>query len=337
LRYCNLDEPTIPDDIYDVTIIGGGPVGQYAAYYSGLRGMTTKIIDSLPELGGQLTALYPEKYIFDVAGFTKVYAKDLVHMLTEQMMQYDLSVCLDEKVTELESGEEYVRLASANGQVHFSRTVIISAGRGAFTPRKLDLQRLDDLEGRGVHYFVGDKSILKGKRLLIVGGGDSAFDWALNLHDTAESITMIHRTDQFRAHEDTVVRVLELGVVMNTFHEMKALHGDEHVDGATIYNNKTMEEQRIECDDILLTLGFLANLGPIKEWGLELQGNYIKVNTKMETNIPRVYAAGDGIVYDGKLPLISTGFGDAATAVNHAYVLLHPGKKSFVHSSEQSK
>ena len=320
-----------------MTIIGGGPVGQYAAYYSGLRGMRTKVIDSLPQLGGQLAALYPEKYIFDVAGFPKVYAKDLVVMLTEQMMQYSPAVCLDEKIVDLQSFEEYCRLVGGTGKVHNSRTVIIAAGRGAFTPRKLDLQRLDELEGKGVHYFVGDKSILKDKKLLIVGGGDSAFDWALNLHGTASQITMIHRTDQFRAHEDTVVRVLELGVEMKTFTEMKALHGENHVESVTAYNNKSMEEMHIECDDVLLTLGFLANLGPIRDWGLELQGNYIKVSTKMETNIPRVYAAGDGIFYDGKLPLISTGFGDAATAVNHAYVLLHPGKKSFIHSSEASK
>jgi thioredoxin reductase (NADPH) len=288
----------------------------------------------MPQLGGQLAALYPEKYIYDVPGFPKVYAKDLVRMLTEQMMQYDTTVCLNEKVVNLESFEEYVRLTGASGAIHNSKTVIIAAGRGAFTPRKLDLQRLEDLEGRGVHYFVQDKAALLDKRLLIVGGGDSAFDWALNLHDVAKSITMIHRSDQFRAHADTVTRVLELGVEMKTFHEMKSLLGEDHVEAVTLYDNRTMEETRIECTDVLLTLGFLANLGPIKEWGLALEGNYIKVTSRMETNIPRVFAAGDGIAYEGKLPLISTGFGDGATAVNHAYVLLHPGKRSFVHTSQ---
>ena len=299
--------------------------------------MKTCIIDCLPHLGGQLSALYPEKDIFDVAGFPKIAAKDLVAMLTEQMMQHNPSVFLGEKVMKLEAFEDHVRVESHNGNVHLSKTAIIAAGRGAFTPRKLELQNIEELEGKGVHYFVGDKSIFAGKKLLIVGGGDSAFDWALNLHSVADGITMIHRSDNFRAHEHTVASVMELGVEMKTFHELKAIHGEERVEGATIYNNKTMDEMDVKCDDILLTLGFMANLGPIKDWGLELQGNYIRVNSRMETNIPRVFAAGDGIMYDGKLPLIATGFGDAATAVNHAYVLLNPGKKVFVHSSEASK
>ena len=325
------------EDIYDVTVIGGGPVGQYAAYYSGLRGMRTKIIDSLPQLGGQLSALYPEKYIFDVAGFPKIVAKDLVEQLTEQLMQFAPAVCLDEKVTELTSGGEYVTLRSARGKTHFSKTVVIAAGRGAFAPRKLDLARIDELEGKGIHYHVTDKEHFRGKSLLIVGGGDSAFDWALNLHGVADKITMVHRTDQFRAHEDTITKVMELPIDIKTFHELKVLHGDDNVERVTIYDTKTQEEVEFEAEAVLLTLGFLANLGPIKEWGLSIKGNYIEVNSRMETNIPSVYAAGDGITYDGKLPLISTGFGDAATAVNHAYVQLHPGKRAFVHSSETAK
>jgi thioredoxin reductase len=187
---------------------------------------------------------------------------------------------------------------------------------------------------KGIQYFVTDTSGFAGKRIVIVGGGDSAFDWALNLHGVAESITLVHRTDQFRAHADTISQVMEMNVDVHTFHELKALHGDETVEGVTIYHNKTQEEKKLEVDAVLMTLGFLANLGPIKQWGLSLKGNYIEVNSKMETNIPRVYAAGDGITYDGKLPLISTGFGDAATAVNHAYALLNPGTRAFIHSSE---
>jgi thioredoxin reductase len=331
-----LSEANPTDDLYDVTVIGAGPVGLYAAYYSGQRHMRTKVIESLAQLGGQCSALYPEKYIFDVAGFPKVYAKELIDMLTEQMAQFNPTINLNTKVTELSSGEEYVTLKTDSGETHYTKTVIISAGRGAFTPRKIDLSRLDELEGKGVHYFVTDKSALRGKKLLIVGGGDSAFDWALNLSDVAESITLVHRSDQFRAHEDTIAKVLEMPVDVRTFHELKALHGDERVQGVTVYHNKTMEETHIEIDAVLMNLGFLANLGPIKQWGLDLQGNYIKVNSKMETNIPRVFAAGDGIIYEGKLPLISTGFGDAATAVGHAYVMLHPGSRAYIHSSEQS-
>ncbi len=331
-----MDSNTSTDELYDLAIIGAGPVGQYAAYYAGLRGMKTLVIDSLSQLGGQLSALYPEKYIFDVAGFPQIYSKDLVQNLTDQMMQYDLNVQLNQKVTELVPEGDILNIATDKGLKFQASTAIVSAGRGAFTPRKIDLSNLADLEGKGVHYFITDKAKLKGKKLMIVGGGDSAFDWALNLSDVAESITLIHRSDQFRAHHDTIVKVLEMPVKVHTFHEVKAIHGDEHVQGVTIYHNKTMEETQVECDHLLLNLGFLANLGPIKQWGLELHGNYIKVNSRMETNIPRVYSAGDIVIYDGKLPLISTGFGDAATAVNHAYALIHPGAKIFPgHSSEQ--
>jgi ferredoxin/flavodoxin---NADP+ reductase len=323
-----------PDDIFDIAIIGGGPTGLYTAYYAGLRGMKVKVIDSLAQLGGQLTALYPEKYIFDVAGFPKVYAKDLVDNLTEQMMQYNPTICLEQKVTGLTS-DEYVTLETEKGVMHYAKSVVITAGVGAFTPRKLDLENFDALEGKGIHYFVTDKSRFEGKKLMIVGGGDSAFDWALNLHGVAESITLIHRTDKFRAHEDTVVKVLELPINVKTFHEVKAIHGDDYVNGLTVYHNKTKEEEFHEVDEVLMTLGFLTNLGPIKQWGLDISGNSIKVNSRMETSIPRVYAAGDIVDYEGKLKLIATGFGEAAIAANHAKALVDP--KSRVnpgHSSE---
>ncbi len=323
------------DDIFDVSIIGGGPVGLYAAYYAGLRGMKVKIIDSLAQLGGQLTALYPEKLIFDVAGFPKVFAKTLVDNLTEQAFQYNPAVVLEEKIVTLESSENLVKLSSEKSVSHYSKSVIITAGVGAFSPRKLDLPKFNDLEGKGIEYFVTDKSRYAGKRLLIVGGGDSAFDWALNLHGVAESITLIHRTDKFRAHEDTVVKVLELPITVKTFHEVKEIHGDDYIKGLTIYHNKSKDEEFHEVDEVLMTLGFLTNLGPIKQWGLDLSGNAIKVNSRMETSIPRVYGAGDIVDYEGKLKLIATGFGEAAIAANHAKALVDPNSKvNPGHSSE---
>ncbi len=186
------------DELFDLAIIGGGPVGQYAAYYAGLRGMKTKVIDSLPELGGQLTALYPEKYIFDVAGYAKVYAKDLVDNLTEQMMQYEPTLALDEKVVSLTSGD-VVTIGTERGHTHLAKAAVIACGVGAFMPRKMAAAGVAELDGLGIHYFVNDKSVFAGKRVMIVGGGDSAFDWSLNLFDTAQSITQIHRTDKFRA------------------------------------------------------------------------------------------------------------------------------------------
>ena len=325
----------VSDELFDVAIIGAGPVGLYAAYYAGLRGMKTKVIDSLPELGGQLSALYPEKYIFDVAGYPKVYAKDLVESLAEQMMQYGPTLSLDQKITDLKSEHGVITMTSDSGTTHTAKSVIIAAGVGAFLPRKMDINGLTELEGRGVHYFVKDKSILAGKKLMVVGGGDSAFDWSMNLSPIAHSITQIHRTDRFRAHEDTVVKVKTMPIELKTFHELKEVHGDEHVTGVTIFDNRTKEEFYHDCDELLMNLGFLTNLGPIKQWGLAIVGNSIHVSSRMETNIPGVYGAGDIVEYDGKLKLIATGFGEAAIAVNHAKAYVDPSAKvNPGHSSE---
>ena len=323
------------EDLFDLVIIGGGPVGQFAAYYAGLRGMKTKVIDSLPELGGQLTALYPEKYIYDVAGYPKVYARDLVDNLTEQMMQYNPTLALDEKVTSLVVSDGLISLETERGNRHYGKSAIIAAGVGAFMPRKMAIAGLAELEGRGVYYFINDKSGLIGKRLMIVGGGDSAFDWAMNLAEAATSIVQIHRSDKYRAHEDSVVKVQSLLVDLKPFHELKEVHGEEYVEGVTIFDNRSKEEFYHECDALLLNLGFLTNLGPIKEWGFEIIGNSIHVNSRMETNLPGVYGAGDIVDYSGKLKLIATGFGEAAIAVNHAKAFIDPtAKVNPGHSSE---
>ncbi len=324
-----------PDELYDIAIIGAGPVGQYAAYYAGLRGMKTKVIDSLPELGGQLSALYPEKYIYDVAGYARVYAKDLVANLTEQMLQYGPTLALDEKVVDLKSQDGLVTMKTQKGQTHYAKSAVIACGVGAFMPRKMSLAGLEELEGRGVHYFVNDKARLAGKKLMVVGGGDSAFDWTMNLFDIAGSIVQIHRSDRFKAHEDSIQKVMSLPVTFKTFHEVKQVHGDEHVEGVTIFDNRTKEEAYFECDELLFNLGFLTDLGPIKEWGLTIVGNSIGVNSRMETSVPAVYAAGDIVDYSGKLKLIATGFGEAAIAVNHAKALVDPSAKVGPgHSSE---
>ncbi|WP_395141718.1 NAD(P)/FAD-dependent oxidoreductase [Armatimonas sp.] len=329
-------------DIYDFTIIGGGPTGLFGAFYSGLREMRTKLIDSMPQLGGQLSALYPEKYIYDVGGFPKVLAKDLVAQFADQALQYSPTVCLSEKVVKLERvGDDtaaggHLVLTTDKGKSHYSRTVLLAAGVGAFLPRKMDIPDLDRLEGLGVHYFVTDPAALAGKRLVIVGGGDSAFDWAMALGPQAASCLQLHRTDRFRAHEDTIQKVRDLeSVELRTFFELKALHGEEHLEAVTIFDNRTGEEQRVECDALLLNLGFLTNLGPIKEWGLEIEKNTIRVDSTMRTNIAGVYSAGDICSYVGKLKLIATGVGEAGTAANFAKTYLDPGSKAFPgHSSD---
>lgn len=328
-------------DIYDFTLIGGGPTGLFGAFYAGLRQMRTKIIDSLPLLGGQLSTLYPEKYIYDVGGFPKVLAKDLVAQFAEQALQYNPTVCLDEKVIGLErvggeTAEDGHLVLTTEKGVHYTRTALIAAGVGAFMPRKMDIPDLDRLEGMGVHYFVTNPASLAGKRLVIVGGGDSAFDWSMALGPAATSCVQIHRSDRFRAHEDSIQKVRDSGAVdLRAFYELKAVHGEEHLEGVTVFDNRTGEEEYLACDELLLNLGFLTNLGPIKEWGLQIEKNAIQVDSLMRTNIAGVYAAGDICTYPGKLKLIATGIGDAGTAANFAKTYLDPSAKAFPgHSSE---
>lgn len=323
-------------DIYDVTIVGGGPTGLFAAFYAGLRQMKIKIIDSLPQLGGQLAALYPEKYIYDVAGFPRVLAKDLVAYQVEQALQYDPTVCLEEKVTNVaRDADSGILTVTTDKATHLTKTVVIAAGVGAFMPRKLDVPRVEELVGKGIQYFVTDTSGFAGKRIVIVGGGDSAFDWALGLHEQAASCMLIHRSDRFRAHEDTIVKVLQSSTDVRSFHELKAVHGDDRLEAVTIFDNRTGEEFFIPCDNLLLNIGFLTNLGPIKEWGLTIDKNAVRVDETMQTNIPGVYAAGDICTHSGKLKLIATGAGEAATAANYAKTFVDPASKLFPgHSSE---
>ncbi|MBC8139493.1 MAG: NAD(P)/FAD-dependent oxidoreductase [Fibrella sp.] len=325
-------------DIYDFTIIGGGPTGLYGAFYAGLRQMKTKIIDSLGALGGQLSALYPEKYIYDVGGFPKVLAKDLVDQFAEQAIQYQPTVCLSEKVQTLTRDEAsgVITLVTDKG-THLTKTVLIAAGVGAFMPRRMDVPGLQELEEKGIQYFVNDTKSLHGKRLVIVGGGDSAFDWAMALAEHATSCTLIHRSDRFRAHEDSVEKVLNGPADVRRFYELKAVHGEERLSAVTIFDNRTGEETTLECDNLLLNIGFLTNLGPIKEWGLDIEKNAILVNSTMQTNIPGVYAAGDICTYVGKLKLIATGIGEAGTAANFAKTFIDPGAKAFPGHSSDSK
>lgn len=326
------------ETLFDCTIIGGGPVGLFAAFYAGMREMSVKIIDSLEELGGQLTALYPEKWIYDVGGFPKIKAKDLAAGLIEQGLQFGATPCPKERVQQLKREDDGTLTLVTNAAAHRSRTVIITAGVGAFAPRKLErIPELIMLEGKSVFYFVKDIEKFRGKHLLLVGGGDSAMDWAMNLEPLAQSITLIHRRDRWRAHEDTVKRVLASSVEVRTFHELKSvvLDGGERLAEATIFHNKTNEEKTLPVDYLILNLGFVANIGPIKEWGLELVGNGVAVDSTMATNIPGVFAAGDITRYRGKLELIATGFGEAAIAANYAKNFIDPNARVFPgHSSE---
>ena len=324
-----------PDGLFDVTIIGGGPVGLFGAFYAGMRQMKTKIIDSLPELGGQLNALYPEKYIYDMPGFPRVLAKDLVREMVEQGTRFSPAICLDEKVLRLEhEADETITITTQTG-THSTRTLIIATGAGAFSPTRLGNETVEAFEGRGLHYFVRDKSHFAGKKLLIVGGGDSALDWCMNLEEAAEKITLVHRRDVFKAHEESIDWLLNRSRVdVRLWHEIHTVEGNGHLQRAVLVNSKTKEQTMLDIDAVLVNIGFKADIGPIREWGVNLQGNGVIVNQFMETNLPAVYAAGDIAVYPGKLKLIATGVGEICTAVNYAKTRIDPNAKAFPgHSS----
>ena len=313
------------NDIYDITFIGAGPVALYGMYYAGLRMTKFKTIEMLEDVGGGLMALYPEKYIYDVGGFPKILAKDLVHTLRDQATHYPHTFCLGEKVCTIQRDENnHLKLTTDKG-VHFSKSVIVCAGMGAYIPKPLDVPNVKELEGKGVYYFVRRLGDFKDKNILVVGGGDSAFDYSMMLEPGAKSITHIHRNDFFSAHEASVTKVKHSRVRLKyPFWEVKRLEGENWVRRVTIVQTQTGEEETFDVDAVVLNIGFLTNLGPIADWGLHLEKNAITVDSRMRTNVEGIYAAGDIVTYDGKLKLISVGFGEVAIAVNNAKNFVDP-------------
>ncbi|MDW8063679.1 MAG: NAD(P)/FAD-dependent oxidoreductase, partial [Candidatus Caldarchaeum sp.] len=280
-----------PFDVYDITIIGAGPTGLFAAFYAaGMRGMKTKVIEALDTYGGQLTTLYPDKFIYDVAGFPKVLAKDLAKFLYEQATAYKPTILYSEKVLNLNRLDGGIIELTTDKGVHFSKTVLIAAGHGAFTPRKLGNPSVERFENKGVYYTVRDRWAFKDKRVMIVGGGDSAVDWALNLMDITKETYLVHRRTEFRAHEGSVIELFHSPVKVLVPYEVKSAEGRDKIEKVTVFNNKTGEELTIEVDALILQLGHIVDVSLFKKWGLEMEGNFIKINGRCETNIPGVYA-----------------------------------------------
>src|SRR4051794_27160406 len=316
----------------DVAVVGAGPTGLFAAYYAGFRGLTVAVVDTLPEPGGQITAMYPEKDIFDVAGLPSVKGRDLVANLVAQAAPFAPHYLLGVRAEKLSYRDGLPRLHLADGTELGCGAVIVTGGLGGFTPRPLPAAQA--FTGAGIVYFVPRLDDLAGHDVLIVGGGDSAFDWALALHPVARSVTLVHRRDRFRAHAATVGRVQALPVDILVNAQVTALHGPERVTAADIAVGRD-GTRRVPVDTVVAALGFTADLGPLAEWGLQLDRRHVLVSSTMATNLPRVFAAGDIVEYPGKVRLIATGFGEAATAVNNAAVAIDPGAHLFPgHSSE---
>jgi thioredoxin reductase (NADPH) len=303
----------------------------FALFYAGMRGVSARLVDALPQLGGQLTALYPEKYIFDVAGYPKVLAKDLVDALVEQSRQFGAAAHLGEHVVGLAEDDGHFVLVTAAARFP-TRSIVIAAGIGAFSPRRLPQACADPWYGKGISDLVSDPATYAGLRVVIVGGGDSAFDWAHQLRGRAAHVTLIHRSDRFRAHAATVAAVqrsVEDGDAdLFTFHELQdVLSTDGRMTGLVLRDVKSKATREVAADVVLPMLGYVSDLGDIANWGLSLEKEEIVVNSQMETGRAGVYAAGDVTTYPGKLKLIATGFGEAATAVNQAVHWIHPEKK----------
>lgn len=311
------------NEIVDITIIGGGPTGLFASFYAGMREMSVKIIDSLPQLGGQLIELYPDKYIYDVGGFPKVLAKDFVANLVTQAHYAKPEILLGETALSVERNEDHFVLTTDKG-VHLTRTILLTAGIGAFRPRKIGLKEEVQFEEKTLHYGIKDLTIFKDKKVVVCGGGDSAVDWALMLEDIAKSVTLVHRRERFTAHETSVNQLMSSKVNVKTSLSVKAIEGEAGNVQEIVLTSRDGNEEKVPTDHLIVNYGNISSLGPLKDWGIEMDRNSIIVNTRMETNLDGIYAAGDVTTFDGKVKLIAVGLGEAPIAVNHAKSFIDP-------------
>ncbi|MGH3412112.1 MAG: NAD(P)/FAD-dependent oxidoreductase [Marmoricola sp.] len=316
----------------DVLIVGAGPVGLYGAYYAGVRGLSVAVVDSLSQVGGQVTAMYPEKEIYDIAALPMVTGRDLVSGLVAQAGQYEPTYLLGQEAQELgrveQDGRERLLVRTSAAVEVTCGAVIVTGGIGTFTPRPLPAG--EEFLGRGLDYFVPSRDAYVGKDVVVVGGGDSAIDWCLMLQPVAASVTLVHRREAFRAHAASVEQVRSSGVEIITNAQVTTLEGGDHVEKATVQVKGEDAGRQLPCQQVVAALGFTANLGPLREWGVELHDNrHLAVDTTMHTNVPGVFAAGDITEYRGKVRLIAVGFGEVATAVNNAAVHLDPDVQLF--------
>ena len=311
----------------DLLIVGAGPVGLFGAYYAGVRLLSTVVLDSLEEPGGQITAMYPEKAIFDVAGFPAIKGRDLVEQLLAQAAPFKPDYMLGQQAAGLERGDGAFAVTTAAGVRVEARAIVITGGIGTFSPRPLPTG--GEYLGHGLVHFVPDPNAYAGNDIVVVGGGDSALDWALMLEEIGKSVTIVHRRNEFRGHQHSVELLKASSVQILTDAQISGVRGDPDVSEVDVTIKGRDEPLTLPCDTLVAALGFTANLGPLMEWGLHIEKRQIMVDTAGRTSVPGIFAAGDIVDYDGKVKLIATGFGEVATAVNNAYAYLNPGKSAF--------
>lgn len=317
----------------DLLIVGAGPVGLFGAYYAGVRGLRVAVVDSLSQVGGQVSAMYPEKQIFDVAGFAAISGRQLISNLVEQAAPYDPVYLLGHEAQHLDrvarDGRPDLLVVKTSAGTEISTgAIVVTGGIGTFTPRPLPAG--EAFLGKGLEYFVPSSAEYAGKDVVVVGGGDSAVDWALMLEPIAASVTLVHRREAFRAHHRSVEQLKASPVRVITNAQVTTTTGADALESIEVAATGESESRRLTCQRLVAALGFTANLGPLREWGIELHDNrHLVVDSAMRTNVAGIFAAGDITDYDGKVRLIAVGFGEVATAVNNAATHLDPDAQLF--------
>ncbi|MFD1671693.1 NAD(P)/FAD-dependent oxidoreductase [Agrilactobacillus yilanensis] len=320
--------------IYDITVIGGGPVGMFATFYAGLKSADVHLIECLPQLGGQVEALYPEKEIYDIAGFPQVKGKDLISQLQSQIDNFDPDISLNTSVQSINyQATDKVFEIETNHETYYSKSVIIAIGNGAFAPRKLAFEYDHQLDGDYVSYFVKDLSKFKGHDVAIAGGGDSAVDWALALKDIAKSVTIIHRRDKFRGMESNIEKMENSSVIVKTPFLLDSLDLVSDKLAIGLKQLKADHHETLTVDKLLVNYGFTSDSRILRKWDLTLAGSDIEVDNNMESSRPLIFSVGDITTYKGKVKLIAAGFGEVPTAVNHALETIYPDRKQPLHST----
>lgn len=321
----------------DIIIIGAGPAGLFAAFYAGMRNLSVKLIDSLPQVGGQPQALYPEKNIYDIAGFPKITGHELTEQLTRQISRFEstTSIHLSEEVLKFERENNHF-IVHTDKATHQAKAIIIAAGNGSFHPRKIEMENLADYEGHGVTYNISNLDQYSGATLAICGGGDSALDMALALKDYAKKIYIIHRRDRFRAHEHSVdvAQAAENIEFITPFVPIAVAGDGSRLTKICLQEPRAADVMTLAVDGVIMAYGFVSSIGPLKNWQLKSANNMIAVNQHFETSEPGIYAIGDIATYPGKVKLIASGFGEAPSAINEIVHYLYPerGNKP-LHSS----
>ncbi|AWX45245.1 Thioredoxin-disulfide reductase [Flagellimonas maritima] len=319
----------------DILIIGAGPTGLFTVFEAGLLKLKTHIIDALPQPGGQCSEIYPKKPIYDIPAFPEILAGDLVNNLMEQIKPFQPGFTLGERAETLEKlGDGSFVVTTNKGTKHTAPVVVIAGGLGSFEPRKPPIANIADYEGHGVAYIIKDPEVYRNKKVVIAGGGDSALDWAIYLADVAAEVSLVHRRNEFRGALDSVEKASELAklgkIKLFTEAQITELHGTDALNGVVVkHNDNKKEDTYLEVDNFIPLFGLSPKLGPIGNWGLEIEKNAIKVNNAKDyqTNIPGVFAIGDVNTYEGKLKLILSGFHEAAVMCQYAYQIINPNKR----------